>query len=123
VAGKIGVSAVLLLAIGLLVGTACSSEPKNETGRVRGRLVLEGGFTDRIDPVDGVVTIERDHGRTIRIRARRVGGFSATVPVGTVELTGATRHFDGGATRCAAPDPVEIRSGATATTDVVCFLR
>jgi hypothetical protein len=115
------VAAALALVVGIVVGSACSSAP--ETGTVRGRLVMEGGFTDTIRPVAGVVAIARGDGKTMRVTARRVGGFTATVPVGTVRLTGAAPNFDGGDNPCAALHAVKVRSGAATTADVVCFVR
>jgi hypothetical protein len=100
---------------------ACSST--TEPGTLRGRFVMEGGFTDRTVPVRGTVILHRRHGPAIRLATGRDGRFRTTLSTGPVTVRGSSPHYNGGTESCGSRRPVAIRSGATTTTEVVCFIR
>jgi hypothetical protein len=100
---------------------ACSST--TETGTLRGRFVMKDVRTDRTASVRGTVILHRRRGHTTRIETSRDGRFHATLPVGPVTVRGSLPNYNGGRESCGSRRPVAIRSGATTTTEVICFIR
>jgi hypothetical protein len=113
--------AVALVSVSMVLAAGCSSG--SELGTVRGRFLTEGGFTDRVRPVPGVVTIERADGTKTEVRTGRDGRFRVVLPSGAVSLSGRTPTFNGGDRPCGWHRDVQVSRGSTTQADVVCFIR
>jgi hypothetical protein len=111
----------LLIAAGLILGTACSAD--DEAATLSGRLVMVGGPHGAEDtPMSGRIDATSSSGDHYSAVAADDGTFSLEVPAGRYLVTGRGPAYQGGR-ECAAADPVDVEDGQVTDVQVVCIRR
>jgi hypothetical protein len=112
----------LLVAVAMVVvATACSSHPAQ--GTIRGRLLVDGGFTDAERTVSGTVSLTAAHGTKTSVHVGSDGRYRVRLPVGSYRVMGSAPFFDSGREECFGEQALMLRSNGDATVDVRCHMR
>jgi hypothetical protein len=127
----VAVSALMLTAACATSGQPASPSP---SGRVTGKLLIEGGpigpggQQPGERPIPGTVQFTRSGRRPVTARADSSGSFSATLPAGTYDVSGRsaliTDASNGGRrqTPCSQPLSVSVTSQHTTTITLTCIV-